>query len=107
MEALWYCFADLLQADLNKVKEYWNSHRIRKSRHGSISGVMQCNAMQCNAIQCNAMQCNAMQYNTIIFYLNTVKNSAYINYIRIKQLFTTDFQVCRVGVTIEIATILI
>ena len=53
------------------------------------------------------MQCNAMQYNTITFYLNTVKNSAYINYIRIKQLFTTDFQVCRVGVTIEIATILI
>ena len=39
MEALWYCFADLLQADLNKVKEYWNSHRIRKSRHGSTSGV--------------------------------------------------------------------
>ena len=39
METLWYCFADLLQADLNKVKEYWNSHRIRKSRHGSTSGV--------------------------------------------------------------------
>ena len=38
-EAFWYCFADLLQADLDKVKEYWNSHRIRKSRHGSTSGV--------------------------------------------------------------------
>ena len=38
-EALWFCFADLLQADLDKVKDYWNSHRIRKSKHATISGV--------------------------------------------------------------------
>ena len=37
-ETLWFCFADLLQADLDKVKDYWNTHRIRKSRHGTISG---------------------------------------------------------------------
>ncbi|XP_022805671.1 uncharacterized protein LOC111342816 [Stylophora pistillata] len=38
-EAIWFCFADLLQTDLNKVKEYWNSHRIRKSKHAIVSGV--------------------------------------------------------------------
>ncbi|KAJ7348735.1 hypothetical protein OS493_039373 [Desmophyllum pertusum] len=26
-------------ADLDKVKEYWNSHRIRKSKHATVSGV--------------------------------------------------------------------
>ena len=38
-EALWFCFADLLQADLDKVRDYWNSHMIRKSRHAIVSGV--------------------------------------------------------------------
>ena len=38
-EALWFCFADLLQTDLDKVKDYWNSHCIRKSKHATISGV--------------------------------------------------------------------
>ena len=38
-EALWFCFADPLQADLDKVKDYWNSHRIRKSKHATVSGV--------------------------------------------------------------------
>ena len=37
-EAIWFCFADLLQTDLDKVKEYWNSHRIRKSKHATVSG---------------------------------------------------------------------
>ena len=34
-EAIWFCFADLLQTDLDKVKEYWNSHWIRKSKHAT------------------------------------------------------------------------
>jgi hypothetical protein len=38
-EALWFGFSGLLQADLDKVKDYWNSHRIRKSKHAIISGV--------------------------------------------------------------------
>ena len=38
-EALWFCFADQLQTDLDKVKEYWNSHNIRKSSHATVSGV--------------------------------------------------------------------
>jgi len=31
--------ADLLQEDLDNTKEYWNSHRIRKSKHAAVSGV--------------------------------------------------------------------
>ena len=38
-EALWFCFAELIQGDLDKVKDYWNSHRIRKSKYALIAGV--------------------------------------------------------------------
>ena len=35
---LWYCYALVLKNDLNIVKEHWNSHSIRKSRHNTVSG---------------------------------------------------------------------
>ena len=38
-EAIWFFFADLLQTDQDKVKEYRNSHRIWKSKHTTVSGV--------------------------------------------------------------------
>ena len=38
MECLWYCFAPVIQKDLDIVKEHWNSHRIRKSRHNTVAG---------------------------------------------------------------------
>lgn len=38
MECLLYCYATVLQNDLNILKEHWNSHRIRKSRHNTVSG---------------------------------------------------------------------
>jgi hypothetical protein len=38
MECLWYCFAELIQKDLDFVKEHWNCHRIRKSWHDTRSG---------------------------------------------------------------------
>ena len=28
-----------MQNDLDKVKDYWNSHRTRKSKHATVSGV--------------------------------------------------------------------
>ena len=37
-ECLWTCFAQLIQNDLNLIKNNWNTHRIRKSRHDTISG---------------------------------------------------------------------
>ena len=39
MEALWFCFNMLLQKDLTKVKDHWNSHYIRRSQHETVSGV--------------------------------------------------------------------
>ena len=39
MECLWLCFSKLLQEDLNKVKDHWNSHKISKSLYGSVHGV--------------------------------------------------------------------
>ena len=36
--ALWFCFSNILQSDLDFVKEHWNSHLIRKSRFDTISG---------------------------------------------------------------------
>ena len=38
MECLWFCFADIIQQDLDHVKDFWNSHYIRSSRHETVSG---------------------------------------------------------------------
>ena len=38
MGCIWFCFSQILQEDLNIVKEHWNSHRIRKSRYDTVSG---------------------------------------------------------------------
>ena len=39
LECLWFCFAKVIKADLNKVKYRWNSYHIRHSRHDTVSGV--------------------------------------------------------------------
>ena len=39
MEALWFCFEAVLQNELDKVKQHWNTHRIRRSGHGTVPGV--------------------------------------------------------------------
>ena len=38
-EAIWFCFADLLENDLGNVREYWNSQWMRKSKHATVYGV--------------------------------------------------------------------
>ena len=38
MECLWLCFSALIQKVLNEVKEHWNTHLIRKSRHDTVNG---------------------------------------------------------------------
>ena len=38
MECLWFCFFRLLQKILDEVKEHWNTHRIRGSRHDTVRG---------------------------------------------------------------------
>ena len=38
MECLWFCFKNILQADLDSVKDNWNSHYIRASRYDTIPG---------------------------------------------------------------------
>lgn len=37
-ECLWFCFSGMLQAECDKVKEHWNTHYIRKSRHETLKG---------------------------------------------------------------------
>ena len=39
MEALWCCFSSILQQDLDKVRNHWNTHRIRQSCHTSDPGI--------------------------------------------------------------------
>lgn len=38
MECLWFCFNKVVQEELDAVKEQWNTHRIRKSRHDTVPG---------------------------------------------------------------------
>ena len=37
-ECLWYCFSRLLQDECDHVREQWNTHYIRKSRHDTVQG---------------------------------------------------------------------
>lgn len=36
---LWYSFNGILQGSLDDAKLYWNTHRIRLSRHETVAGV--------------------------------------------------------------------
>ena len=38
MECLWFCFAVVLQRDIDLVVEYWNTHSIRSSRYSTVAG---------------------------------------------------------------------
>ena len=38
MEVLWFCFAGIIQQDLDFVKDHWNTHTIRASSHDTIAG---------------------------------------------------------------------
>ena len=38
MECLWYCFSVVIQSELDAVREHWNTHYIRKSRHDTVNG---------------------------------------------------------------------
>ncbi len=35
---LWQCFSGLIQDECNLIREHWNTHCIRKSRHNAASG---------------------------------------------------------------------
>lgn len=39
MECLWFCFWRVIQNELDEVRDHWNSHYIRKSRHDTVPGV--------------------------------------------------------------------
>ena len=39
VECLWVCFSQIIQHDLDSVKDHWNTHRIRRSRHDTVSGI--------------------------------------------------------------------
>ena len=38
MECLWFCFAAVIQKDLDVTKKHWNTHYIRKSHYNTVSG---------------------------------------------------------------------
>lgn len=39
MECLWFSFNKIIQIELDQMKDAWNSHYIRKSRHHTASGI--------------------------------------------------------------------
>ena len=39
MENLWFCYSKVIQKELDQVRDHWNSHYIRQSRHDTIPGV--------------------------------------------------------------------
>ncbi|XP_065680522.1 uncharacterized protein LOC136094498 [Hydra vulgaris] len=39
MECVWFSYSELIQFELDKMKEEWNSHNIRKTRHANVHGI--------------------------------------------------------------------
>ena len=39
MECLWFCFSGIIQAELDEVRESWNSHYIHASRYHTANGI--------------------------------------------------------------------
>ena len=38
MECQWFCFSNLIQQDLDHVKDHWNTLYIRRSRYDTVPG---------------------------------------------------------------------
>ena len=38
-QCLWFCFHPLMQKALDKIKEFWNCHYVRKSRYHTVPGI--------------------------------------------------------------------
>ncbi|CAB4018715.1 Hypothetical predicted protein [Paramuricea clavata] len=51
LECLWFGFESLLQNDLDKVKNHWNTHRIRRSKYGTVPGVPDILVFFCLSVQ--------------------------------------------------------
>ena len=39
LECIWLCFSKIIQKELNEIRDEWNNHYIRKSRHHTASGI--------------------------------------------------------------------
>ena len=39
MECLWYCYHKLIQNNMQKLRDHWNTHTIRKSPHETVAGI--------------------------------------------------------------------
>ena len=39
MECTWFTYSGLLQSELDRMREEWNTHTIRKSRHAKVCGI--------------------------------------------------------------------
>ena len=84
MECLWFCFSWLIQQDLDKVRDHWNSHYIRKSRYDTVSGIPnilyhlpEYNGKQDCLYPINAEEVEEMKTHCEI---ETEQNSTYIDY---------------------------
>ena len=39
LECIWFCFNNIIQKELDDVRDEWNNHYIRASRHHNASGI--------------------------------------------------------------------
>ena len=53
LECAWFVFSDFLQAELDKMKEEWNTHRIRRWSYAKVAGIpdeMYCGYKNCGIV---------------------------------------------------------
>ena len=71
MECLWFCFSNLIQHDLDTVKDHWNTHFIRRSRHETVSDQTIC-SFCLNCILLKTISTLLLRNNASIFWRTTL-----------------------------------
>ncbi len=90
LECPWFCFQALLQNDLDKVKNHWNTHQLCCSKYGTVAGVPdilfylphRSGAVNCK-IQVTDEQADAMKVHTQIQSIDNEMNiyQEYFHYV--------------------------
>ena len=87
MECLWFCFATLIQQDLDRLKEHWNTHYIRESRHNTVKGrpnelfyLPELRGTEDFLAPVTAQQCNCITENYLSLAESTNKYQEYFQY---------------------------
>lgn len=80
MECLWFCFSKVTQNELDKVRDHWNSHYIRRSCHDTVAGVTDNGYLITSASVCYILNYTECKVDLTVPYCNSFKVLTTCNY---------------------------